>query len=211
LLAVTLERVGSEMSEQCSVLEQLHQAGEWISPLARHCLASLQRRLELLQAANSTVNQSLMARVRQITQYHERLRQFEAALLERRMKVRNQLAECVAQSTSDQLQLIEKMECDLEPIDAELLAMTAEGQQYDLETTATEDLCKLEEILTGIRVCLSDRRGQVQQTTLVPSQYERLLQDLLGLVNDGQERLSQGMRLLSKNIGDLQSQLQSHK
>ncbi|XP_059504896.1 nesprin-2 [Stegostoma tigrinum] len=208
LLAVTLEKVSAEMSEQCSVLEQPHQSAERISPLARQCLATLQSRLKLLQAAYSAVGQLLTARVREITQYQDRLRQFEAALLERRMKVRNQ---CAAQSTSDQLWLIEKMECDLEPVDAELLAMIAEGQQYDLETTATEDLCKLQEILTGIRACLSERWGQVQQTTLVPSQYERLLQALLGLVNDGQEKLSQGTRLLSKNIGDLQSQLQSHK
>ncbi|XP_060685495.1 nesprin-2-like isoform X2 [Hemiscyllium ocellatum] len=211
LLAATLERVHHELSEQCSVLEQPHQAGEQITAPALHCLTTLQRRLKLLQAAHSTVSQSLTDRVRHITLYQERLRQFEAVLLERRMDVRNRLAESAAQSASDRLQVIEKAEGDLEPIDAELLAVITEGQQYDLETTATEDLCKLEDILNGIRVSLREEWRQAQHTTLVTSQYERLLQALLGLVNSRQEKLSQGTRLLAKNIGDLRSQLQSHK
>ncbi|XP_072424107.1 uncharacterized protein [Chiloscyllium punctatum] len=211
LLAATLERVHHELSEQCSVLGQPRQAGEQISALALQCLATLQRRLKLLQAAHSTVSQSLTDRMRHITLYQERLRQFEAVLLERRMDVRNRLVESAAQSASDQLQVIEKVEGDLEPIDAELLAVITEGQQYDLETTATEDLCKLEDILNGIRVSLREQWRQVQHTTVVTSQYERLLQALLGLVNSGQEKLSQGTRLLAKNIGDLRSQLQNHK
>ncbi|GCC16397.1 hypothetical protein chiPu_0021856, partial [Chiloscyllium punctatum] len=202
LLAQEATAVPTQGQGECVTLERrLQDTTLWIS--------------QWLDAAEERIYSSSpipLEEAEQQLEYHqERLRQFEAVLLERRMDVRNRLVESAAQSASDQLQVIEKVEGDLEPIDAELLAVITEGQQYDLETTATEDLCKLEDILNGIRVSLREQWRQVQHTTVVTSQYERLLQALLGLVNSGQEKLSQGTRLLAKNIGDLRSQLQNHK
>uniref|UniRef100_UPI00398F5F01 nesprin-2-like n=1 Tax=Pristiophorus japonicus TaxID=55135 RepID=UPI00398F5F01 len=103
------------------------------------------------------------------------------------------------------------MEGELEPLEDQVLAMIAEGERRNLEAAATQDMDKLEEILDDTRVCVRERRREIGHSLVVMSQYNCLVQGLAGLVECGQERVDPEARLLTKNVGDLQSHLQSYK
>ncbi|XP_067894584.1 nesprin-2-like [Heterodontus francisci] len=211
LLSDTLERVCRELSEQRYLLGQSDVFGDQICPVALECLGNLQHRLKLLQSFHSTVSQSLRDGARQITQYQVRLRQLEAALLQRRTDAQKRLVESVGHSTGEQLQLIEEMECGLESLEEQLLALIAEGEQYDLEPSATQDICRLEEVLDDTRMCLREQQREVRQRLVLASQYECLVQGLSGLVDSGQEKVTREASPLTKSIGDLRSHLQNYK
>ncbi|XP_072350385.1 uncharacterized protein [Scyliorhinus torazame] len=211
LLVATLERLSRELSEQQCRLAQEDAPGGVIGPRARECLSSLQSRLKLLQAAHCTVRQSLRDGVTHITQYQETLRQLEAAILETKTDVRKRLLESVGRSTCEQLQLIGKMEGDVECLNDKLLALISEGDQYDVARTASLDVSPLKQLLDGTRAYLRQQQWQLQQGLLVRTQYECLLQGLLDLVNSGQEKVTQEAKRPTNDIGDLRSHLQSYK
>ncbi|XP_041070168.1 nesprin-2-like [Carcharodon carcharias] len=211
LLAETLERVDQELGEQICLLCQGDVPGDRICPPALEYLVGLQKRLKLLQSAHSMVSHSLRDGVSHITQYQARLRQFEATLLETRTDVQKRSLGSASQSPGEKLQLIEKMECDLDLLDVQLLALISEGEQYDVELAASLDVYPLTELLDGTRRCVREQRAQLWYSILLAAQYQCLVQGLSGLVNSGQEMVTQEAKLRTNSIGELRSHLQNYK
>ncbi|KAG1946578.1 nesprin-1 [Pimephales promelas] len=212
------ETLGKEVTEVTRVAS--HSQGQIASSvglseeeqtLMKDTLDCLTRRLGALDSALDRRCDTMRSRMRELTAFQTELQHLFTAISESKFQVIQKMAGVLDHTTTKQLETIAEVEETLKDFEHRITELKARGAELHPDQFSTNELLKLQDAYEELVMTVGSRRSGLNQNMALKNQYERVLQDLIDLVDTAQDKMTADQKMIASSVEDVHSLLDKHK
>ncbi|XP_059374492.1 nesprin-1-like isoform X2 [Carassius carassius] len=211
----TLGKEVTEVTRQVSRSEGLIVGSVGLSEeeqkLMKDTLDCLTRRLGALDSALDRRCDTMRSRMRELTAFQTELQHLFRALSESKFQIIQKVAGVLDHTTTKQIETIAEAEEMLKDSEHRITELKARGAELKLDQFSTNELLKLQDAYEELVMTVGSRRSGLNQTMALKNQYERVLQDLIDLVDTAQDKMNADQKMIASSVEDIHSLLDKHK
>ncbi|KTF86539.1 hypothetical protein cypCar_00031778, partial [Cyprinus carpio] len=211
----TLGKEVTEVTRQLSHSEGLIGGSVGLSEeeqtLMKDTLDCLTRRLGALDSALDRRCDTMRSRMRELTAFQTELQHLFTALSESKFQIIQKMAEVLDHTTTKQIETIAEAEETLKDFEHRITELKARGAELQLDQFSTNELLKLQDAYEELVMTVGSRRSGLNQNMALKNQYERVLQDLIDLVDTAQDKMNADQKMIASSVEDVHNLLDKHK
>ncbi|XP_073726049.1 nesprin-1 isoform X5 [Misgurnus anguillicaudatus] len=174
-------------------------------------LDCLTRRLGTLDSALERRCDTMRSKMRELTAFQTELQHLFTALGESKFQIVQKLAGILDHTTPKQLETIAEAEETLKDFEHKITELKAKGAELQPDQFSTNELLKLQDAYEELVMVVGSRRSGLNQNMALKNQYERVLQDLIDLVDTAQDKMTADQNIIASSVDDVENLLDKHK
>ncbi|XP_054826558.1 nesprin-2-like isoform X2 [Eublepharis macularius] len=211
-LSVELQKLHTDIGEKKDDLLKSVTSSGGSPDRFSQCFSNLQAWLQLTQEATASRGKSMKAELDLYSNFQNKIRLLYDALIEKKPALQQSFSAMSRHSVSEQLQKINTQELEeLQNFETQTVKLRDHAERFNLPVALIHDIYKLEDVLDDLWGNLRAKQRELTSPFISEQQYEALLQGLAELVELGQEKVTQAMKLKTTSRPSLQFHLQDHK
>uniref|UniRef100_A0A672NJW8 Nesprin-1-like n=1 Tax=Sinocyclocheilus grahami TaxID=75366 RepID=A0A672NJW8_SINGR len=211
----TLGKEVTEVTRQVSHSEGLIGGSVGLSEeeqmLMKDTLDCLTRRLGALDSALDRRCDTMRSRMRELTAFQTELHHLFTALSESKFQIIQKVAGVLDHTTTKQIETIAEAEEMLKDFEHRITELKARGAELQPDQFSTNELLKLQDAYEELVMTVGSRRSGLNQNMSLKNQYERVLQDLIDLVDTAQDKMNADQKMIASSVEDVHNLLDKHK
>ncbi|KTF84425.1 hypothetical protein cypCar_00008835, partial [Cyprinus carpio] len=179
--------------------------------LMKDTLDCLTQRLGALDSALDRRCDTMRSRMRELTAFQTELQHLFTALSESKFQIIQKVAGVLDHTTTKQIETIAEAEEMLKDFEHRITELKARGAELQLDQFSTNELLKLQDAYEELVMTVGSRRSGLNQNMALKNQYERVLQDLIDLVDTAQDKMNADQKMIASSVEDVHNLLDKHK
>ncbi|XP_055471872.1 nesprin-1 isoform X4 [Psammomys obesus] len=210
-LAKDIKEMSEEMDKNKNLFSQAFPEDGDNRDVIEDTLDCLLGRLSLL---DSVVNQrchQMKERLQQILNFQNDMKVLFTSLADNKYIILQKLANVFQQPIVEQIQAIQQAEEGLRELEGGISELKRRGDKLQVEQPALQELSKLQDMYDELLATIGSRRGSLNQNLALTSQYDKALQDLVDLLDTGQEKMAGDQKIMVSSKEEIQQLLDKHK
>ncbi|XP_056332550.1 nesprin-1-like isoform X3 [Danio aesculapii] len=179
--------------------------------LMKDTLDCLTRRLGALDSALDRRCESMRSRMRELSTFQTELQRLFTALSESKFQIIQKMAGVLDHTTTKQIETIAEVEDTLKDFEHRITELKARGAELQPDQFSTNELLKLQDAYEELVMTVGSRRSGINQNMALKNQYERVLQDLIDLVDTAHDKMAADQKMIAGSVEDVHNLLDKHK
>lgn len=187
-LAKDIKEMSEEMDKNKNLFSQAFPEDSDNRDVIEDTLGCLLGRLSLLDSVVGQRCHQMKERLQQVLSFQNDLKVLFTSLADNNYIILQKLANMFKQPIVEQIQAIQQAEEGLRELDGGISELKQRGDKLQVDQSALQELSKLQDMYDELLVTISSRRSNLNQNLALKSQYDKALQDLVDLLDTGQEK-----------------------
>lgn len=210
-LAKDIKEMSEEMDKNKNLFSQAFPEDSDNRDVIEDTLGCLLGRLSLLDSVVGQRCHQMKERLQQVLSFQNDLKVLFTSLADNNYIILQKLANMFKQPIVEQIQAIQQAEEGLRELDGGISELKQRGDKLQVDQSALQELSKLQDMYDELLVTISSRRSNLNQNLALKSQYDKALQDLVDLLDTGQEKMAGDQKIIVSSKEEVQQLLSKHK
>ncbi|XP_021076993.1 nesprin-1 isoform X10 [Mus pahari] len=210
-LAKDIKEMSEEMDKNKNLFSQAFPEDSDNRDVIEDTLGCLLGRLSLLDSVVDQRCHQMKERLQQILSFQNDLKVLFTSLADSKYIILQKLANVFEQPIVEQMQAIQQAEEGLRELEGGISELKRRADKLQVEQSALQELSKLQDMYDELLVTISSRRSSLHQNLALKSQYDKALQDLVDLLDTGQEKMAGDQKIIVSSKEEIQQLLDKHK
>lgn len=210
-LAKDIKEMSEEMDKNKNLFSQAFPEDSDNRDVIEDTLGCLLGRLSLLDSVVDQRCHQMKERLQQILRFQNDLKVLFTSLADSKYIILQKLANVFEQPIVEQMQAIQQAEEGLRDLEGGISELKRWADKLQVEQSAVQELSKLQDMYDELLMTVSSRRSSLHQNLALKSQYDKALQDLVDLLDTGQEKMTGDQKIIVCSKEEIQQLLGKHK
>ncbi|XP_076782867.1 nesprin-1 isoform X4 [Arvicanthis niloticus] len=210
-LAKDIKEMSEEMDKNKNLFSQAFPEDSDNRDVIEDTLGCLLGRLSLLDSVVDQRCHQMKERLQQILSFQNDMKVLFTSLADNKYIILQKLANVFEQPIVEQMQAIQQAEEGLRELDGGISELKRRADKLQVEQSALQELSKLQDMYDELLVTIGSRRSSLNQNLALKSQYDQALQDLVDLLDTGQEKMAGDQKIIVSSKEEVQQLLGKHK